>query len=183
MDERKSESGTTMATIHARSPARFIGHYTNKIDAKGRVSIPADLRRFILPDSETLSAELYCFPSLISDELYCGGPDLVQIVLSTIESIDIFGGDHFAREAFVTGETRRLYFDDNGRVVVSKDLRDHAHLSGTVTFQGRGQMFVMMPSAQLDDMRAAARALTKEQKDTIRARSLPSTLAKKEGRE
>ncbi|MEM9421107.1 MAG: hypothetical protein AAF986_01150 [Pseudomonadota bacterium] len=184
MDEQAASSDDKdddKDAVQLRDPARFIGRFTNKIDTKGRVSVPADLRRYLDPGAAEPAPMLYCFPSLFSSELQCGGPDLVKLILSTIETVDIFGGDHFEREAEVTGETRRLYFDDNGRVVVPKDLREHAGLSGEVAFHGRGQHFVMAPPAGVKSLRDRARDLTPEQRQTIKARSAPSFLAKGEG--
>ena len=164
--------------MDARDPARFVGRAVNKIDTKGRVSVPADLRRYLDVASDEPAPMLYCFPSLFADELQCGGPDLVKLILSTIETVDIFDGDSFDREAEVTGETRRLYFDDNGRVVVPKDLRDHAGLEGEVAFQGRGQMFVMAAPTRVKGLRDVARDMTDAQRETVRARTAPSKLAK-----
>ena len=180
MDEKAGTEAISGA-VSLRDPARFVGRFSNKIDSKGRVSVPADLRRYLEPGASEPAAMLYCFPSLFSSELQCGGPDLVKLILSTIETVDIFDGDHFEREAEVTGETRRLYFDDNGRVVIPKELRDHAGLEGEVVFQGRGPHFVMTKPAKVQSLRDRARALTEEQKQTIKARSAPSFLSKGEG--
>jgi MraZ protein len=163
----------------ARSPARFVGRYENKIDAKGRVSVPADLRRYLDPGSTEPATALYCFPSLLGAELQCGGPELVEILLQIVATADVFEGSRYELETLITEETERLYFDDNGRVVLAQHLRAHASLEGQVGFSGRGSHFVMAAPEARSSLRDRVRNLSDAQKDVFRARSLPSTVAKR----
>ena len=57
-----------------RAASRFVGRWQNKIDTKGRVSVPADLRRHIEVGAE--APVMYVCPSFADAELICGGPDL-----------------------------------------------------------------------------------------------------------
>ena len=177
--EAREKEGTEAVGLVAHDPARFVGQFQNKIDAKGRVSIPADLRRFIAMDGAEAAQVMYCFPSLLDDELQCGGSDLVETLLSIVATTDVFADNRYEFERLVTEETQRLYFDDNGRVVIPKALRDHAKLDGMIGFGGRGQYFAMAAAKPLEDVRAKARRLAKDNRETIRARSLTSTLAKR----
>ena len=153
------------------SAARFVGRAEAKVDAKGRVSVPADLRRVLG------AGPLYACASLTDPVIECGGEDLVTLLLATIAALDVYDEDRWAMEEAILEETQRLPFDENGRVILPKDLREHAMLEGQVGFAGRGQRFHMASPAFLAQRRAAGRAAAARHHDTFRARSLPSVVA------
>lgn len=165
--------------IDLRSPSRFVGGFRNKIDQKGRVSVPADFRRHLDLESEEPSPVLFCCPSLWEAELQCGGADLVDVLLEVVATQDVLEKKRAAMERAVTTFTERLYFDENGRVVLPRRLRDHARVDGYVSFAGAGPFFTMSAGESLDDLWALATDLSEEDKDILRARSMPSTLAKR----
>ena len=159
-----------------RAPSRFVGRAEAKLDAKGRVSVPADFRRALGE-----GAALYALASLTDPVIECGGDDLVALELEMIASLDVYDEDRWAMEEAVTEETQRLSFDDNGRVILPAMLREHAGLSGQVGFAGRGQRFLMAPPEWLAERRSAGRAAAARHRDTIKARSLASVTAKRDG--
>lgn len=163
-----------------RAPSRFVGHYVNKMDQKGRVSVPADLRRHIEPGGAAPSAVLYAFPSLLAPAVQCGGEDLVNVLLEVVATQDVFEKRRASLEKAVTAFTERLYFDDNGRVVMPKRFRDHAGLSGTVAFAGQGAFFTMSPPEPVDDLWETLTGLSDEEREILQGRSLPSVIARGE---
>lgn len=161
-----------------RAPSRFVGNAVNKMDAKGRVSVPADLRRQIDPDSDAPAPVLYCCPSFMDAELFCGGPELVETVLELVKSQDLFENHRLKLEKAATGLTERLSFDENGRVVVPKKFRDHAKLEGVVAFGGRGSYFTMARGEVVDDLWSILDELGEDEREVMRVRGLPSVLSK-----
>ena len=159
-----------------RAPSRFVGRAEAKLDAKGRVSVPADLRR-ALGEGQPL----YALASLTDPVIECGGDDLVVLQLEVIASLDVYDEDRWAMEEAVTEETQRLSFDDNGRVILPAILREHARLDGKVGFAGRGQKFVMACPDYLAERRSAGRAAAARHRETMKARSLASLTAKRDG--
>ena len=161
----------TTAKPRASSAARFVGRAEAKLDAKGRVSVPADFRRVIG------EGPLYACASLTDPVIECGGEGLVDLLLATIAALDVYDEDRWAMEEAILEETQRLPFDENGRVILPKDLRAHALLGGQAGFAGRGQRFVIASPDLLAERRAAGRAAAARHKETFRARSLPSVVA------
>ena len=53
---------------------RFLSHFTNRFDAKGRVSIPAPFRQVLAKDG---FEGVYAYPSLDQPALDCGGLKLL----------------------------------------------------------------------------------------------------------
>ena len=159
----------------AVSAARFVGRGEAKVDTKGRVSVPADFRRVIG------DGPLYACASLTDPVIECGGEDLVGLLLGVIGSLDVYDEDRWAMEEAVLEETQRLPFDENGRVILPKPLREHAMMDGQAGFAGRGQRFVIAAPAYLAERRAAGRAAAQRHRDTFKARSLPSVVAARGG--
>ncbi|MBB4659877.1 division/cell wall cluster transcriptional repressor MraZ [Parvularcula dongshanensis] len=160
----------------ARSAARFVGRAECKVDAKGRVSVPADFRR-ALGEGEPL----YAFASLTDPVIECGGADLVGLLLSVVSNLDVYDEDRWAMEEAITEETQRLAFDDNGRIVLPPSLREHAVIEGQASFAGRGQRFVLAAPSFLADRRSLARAAAARHRDTLKARTLPSVVEGRRG--
>ena len=55
--------------------SRFLSNATNRIDAKGRVSVPAAFRAAL---AEREIRELYCFQDFVFPAISVGGPDLLD---------------------------------------------------------------------------------------------------------
>ena len=159
----------------ARAPSRFVGRAEAKLDAKGRVSVPADFRKAIGE-----GAPLYACASLTDPVIECGGDDLIDLQLGIISALDVYDEDRWAMEEAVTEETQRLSFDDNGRVILPALLREHAGLSGQVGFAGRGQRFLMAAPEWLAERRGAGRAAAARHRETIKARGLASVTAQRD---
>ena len=84
---------------------RFVSHYTLRLDAKGRVSIPASFRAVLARDG---FEGLYCYPALDRPALDAGG----NALLAEIESADralsaLFGGARAASRWRSTAPARR----------------------------------------------------------------------------
>ncbi len=63
---------------------QFVSTFTNKIDAKGRVSVPVSFRTVLAKDG---FEGIYCYPSLDDSALDAGGQRLVgkiQLLLANI---------------------------------------------------------------------------------------------------
>ena len=61
---------------------RFLSSFTNRLDAKGRVSIPASFRAVLTRDG---FEGLFVTPSLDADALDCGGNALLREIAELIE--------------------------------------------------------------------------------------------------
>jgi MraZ protein len=117
---------------------RFVSTFTNKIDAKGRVSVPASFRAVLARDGFD---GIYCYPSLDDAALDAGGQQLVDRIGSLLEGVDPYSDerDHLSMALF--GASEILSIDQDGRVILPERLRKHAGISKHVTFVGLGEKF------------------------------------------
>ncbi len=117
----------------------FVSTVTNKLDAKGRVSVPASFRQ-ILAAQETQG--IYCFPSFSAVALEAFGNALIAEVQARLDSLDpFFSEDHDARAQAILAASQFLAFDDEGRVHLPEEFIAHAHIEERVTFVGLGRKF------------------------------------------
>ena len=115
----------------------FIGRYLNKVDKKGRVSVPAGWRpSLISKDFSGIIAQSSLSEKAVDAyprdylELLQGKLDLNDPLLeeNEYESTVLFGGSV-------------LSFDSEGRVVLSDLLRNEINLASEALFVGMGRRF------------------------------------------
>ena len=115
----------------------FIGRYLNKVDKKGRVSVPAGWRPSLISKDFSGIIALSSLSEKAIDayprdylELLQGKLDLNDPLLeeNEYESTVIFGGSV-------------LSFDSEGRVVLSDSLRNEINLASEALFVGMGRRF------------------------------------------
>jgi MraZ protein len=117
---------------------RFVSHHVLRLDAKGRVSVPASFRAVLARDGFD---GLYCHPALDRPALDAGG----NALLAEIEAlIDGFAPYSEQREQFslaLYGTSETLKVDGEGRVVLSDAHKTHAGIKEAVVFVGLGHKF------------------------------------------
>lgn len=116
---------------------QFVSTFTNKIDAKGRVSVPASFRAVL--NKEGFDG-IYCYPSLDDDALDAGGQRLMDRNSALIDGVpDSPERDLLSMALY--GASENITIDQDGRVILSERLREHARIEGHVTFVGLGEKF------------------------------------------
>ena len=117
---------------------RFVSHNVLRLDAKGRVSVPAAFRAVLTRDGFD---GLYCYPALDRPAVDAGG----NALLAEIEALtDGFSPYSEEREQFslaLYGTSETLKIDGEGRVVLSETLKAHAGIGDAVIFVGLGHKF------------------------------------------
>lgn len=117
----------------------FTGEHTNKVDRKGRVSLPADFRAE-LPDSD--GRYIYVYPAP-RKAFALEAINRSQLEART-ESIDSFGIYTLEQEYFSTvilNQARKLSIDGDGRIVLPAEFLDHAKIDAEAMFVGGGKQF------------------------------------------
>ncbi len=116
----------------------FLDTVFNKVDSKGRVSLPADYRAIV----KELSSEIVCYRSLTSPCIEGCAEDLLEKLASEIEdSNDFFSETQDDLTNLIFGDAKRFTFDSTGRIVLSEKLLKHANITDTAVFVGKGRKF------------------------------------------
>ena len=117
---------------------RFVSNTTLRLDAKGRVSIPAPFRSVLTRDG---FAGLYCYPALDQPAIDAGGQALLAEIEALVARFPPFSGE---REEFLValyGRSETVTIDTEGRVVLPEELKSHAGITDAVAFVGLGHKF------------------------------------------
>ena len=116
----------------------FMDTVLNKVDAKGRVSLPADYRAIV---KET-GSEIVCYRSLSAPCIEGCLEDLLDKLATQIEdSLDFFSAEQDDLTNLVFGDAKRYPFDSTGRILLSEKLLKHAQISDSAVFVGKGRKF------------------------------------------
>jgi MraZ protein len=117
---------------------RFVSHYLLRLDAKGRVSVPAAFRAVLTRDSFD---GLYCYPALDRPALDAGGSALLAEIEALIAGFSPYSDlrEQFSLSLYGTSETLKI--DGEGRVMLTDKLKAHAGITDTVSFVGLGHKF------------------------------------------
>ena len=153
---------------------RFVSNYTLRLDAKGRVSIPAQFRAVLARDGFD---GLYCYPALDQPSLDAGGNALLGEIEQLIARFPPYADqrDEFATALYGTSETLKI--DGEGRVILSEALKAHAGIADAAAFVGLGHKFqIWEPTrfrAQLAEATEKVRALKRQLGSRVAAPDAP----------
>ena len=116
----------------------FMDTIINKVDAKGRVSLPSYYRAIV----KELSTEIVCYRSLTSPCIEGCAEELLEKIAADMEtSIDFFSQTQDELTNLIFGDARRFGFDSTGRILLSEKLLKHAEITDTAVFVGKGRKF------------------------------------------
>ena len=116
----------------------FLASHENKIDKKGRVSVPATFRSHL----NSLGYNGFIsYPSFNHPALEACSQDRIERISNTIDSLNPFEEkrDYFATS--VLSESENLQFDTEGRVSISQKLLSHAKIKNNILFVGLEKHF------------------------------------------
>jgi MraZ protein len=116
----------------------FLSRYINKIDTKGRVSIPAGYRSALATENFT---GIIVYPSFKNNCIEACSMSRLQELSEIIQNLDPYSDERDAFETIVLGEAVQLQFDSEGRVVLPADLTEQTSISGKACFVGKGLVF------------------------------------------
>ena len=116
----------------------FLSSYENKIDKKGRVSVPATFRSHL--NSMGYNGFI-SYPSFNHPALEGCSQDRIEKLSNTIDTLNPFEEkrDFFATS--ILSESVNLQFDTEGRVSLTDKLLNHAKIKKNILFVGLGKTF------------------------------------------
>jgi MraZ protein len=132
----------------------FLSTFVNRVDRKGRVSVPATFRSTLATHRHPNQVVL--IPSFKFEALDGTGSDHLTEMMEGLNTLDQYS-DRRDDLALVFAESRALQIDGEGRIVIPDDLKDHAQIGEEVAFVGLGTMFQMWEPGRFSRHRAEAR--------------------------
>ena len=132
----------------------FLSTYENKLDKKGRVSVPASFRSYL---SNLGYNGVICYPSFNSKSIEVWPPDRVEKISNSIDSLNPFDEkrDYFATS--ILSESINLQFDGEGRISLTPKLLKHAKIRSSMVFVGQGKTFQIWEPTIFEKFKVTAR--------------------------
>lgn len=140
----------------------FVSTFTNKIDAKGRVSVPAPFRAALAQEG---FEGVYLYPTLDAEALDGGGQRLMEEIGGLLNDLPAFSDerDHLSTALFGASEIVKV--DGDGRILLPEMMRAHAGISSQVVFVGLGHKFQLWEperfAARLEEAKVKVRDMRK----------------------
>ena len=142
---------------------RFLSHYTNRFDAKGRVSVPAPFRAVLAKDGFD---GIFVHPSLDAPALDCGGHMLLREINALLESMPPYSQEREDLATALFGTSEILRPDSEGRILLGERIRASLGLTDEAVFVGHGHKFQIWEpvrfAAHLEEAKSRVRRLRTE---------------------
>lgn len=115
----------------------FLSTYINKIDKKGRVSIPSSFRALL---NETFPGVII-YESISNTCIEACSLERIKKLSEGIDELDPYSDERDAFSSVILGGSVKLSFDSEGRVLIPEELMKFAGLADKACFVGKGQTF------------------------------------------
>jgi MraZ protein len=132
----------------------FVATFVNRLDQKGRVSVPAPFRSVLAREGED---GVYCYPTLDQPAIDGGGARLKQAIADRLSVFETFSEDHESLATAFYGESRILKIDPDGRVVLPEEFRAYAGIADQAVFVGQGFKFQIWEPDRFAERQRTAR--------------------------
>ena len=132
----------------------FLSTYENKIDKKGRVSVPASFRSYL---SNLGYNGVICYPSFNNQSIEACSQDRIEKLSASIDSLSPFEENRDFFSTSILSDSMNLQFDSEGRISLSTKLLKHAKIRNSMLFVGQGQTFQIWEPAAFEKFKVNAR--------------------------
>lgn len=153
--------------------ASFLGTHQNRLDAKGRVSVPAPFRNALRSRDETNGTHLVLRPSHQHRCIEAWPAAEFEALAAPLNRLDLFSQAHDDLAASLYSDAFPVEADKEGRIVLPDHLVEFAGLSETVVFMGLGRIFQIWEPEAAGHRRAEARERAKTHGFTLPGGGLP----------
>ena len=132
----------------------FLSTYENKLDKKGRVSVPASFRSYL---SNLGYNGVICYPSFNNYCIEAWPQDRIEKISNAIDTLNPFEEkkDYFATS--ILSESINLQFDTEGRILITTKLLKHAKIKSNILFVGQGKTFQIWEPACYEKFKVTAK--------------------------
>lgn len=131
----------------------FLSCYENRLDTKGRISVPAAFRSSL--NNENF-AGVVLFRSFTHNCIEGLSMSRMEKMAEATNQMGIFDTELDDLSAMLFADARPLSFDVTGRIVIPEDLLKHANIKDSALFVGRGNSFQIWNPADFERTQKAS---------------------------
>lgn len=116
----------------------FLSSYENRLDTKGRISVPASFRASVATEA---FAGVVLYRSFTHNCIEGLSMSRMEQLAAATDKMGVFDSALDDLSAMLFADARPLAFDVTGRIVIPEDLLKHAGIKDRAIFVGRGTSF------------------------------------------
>jgi MraZ protein len=116
----------------------FLSSYENRLDTKGRISVPASFRASVANEK---FAGVVLYRSFTNNCIEGLSMSRMEQMATATDKMGVFDSGLDDLTAMLFADARELAFDVTGRIVIPTDMLKHAGITDTAVFVGRGNSF------------------------------------------
>ena len=143
----------------------FLSTYINKIDKKGRVSVPASFRAALKGED---FKGIIVFQSHKNKALEGWSSSRIEQISESLDNYDVFSEEQDYLTTAIFSESQELGFDKDGRITLPQTMIDYLGTTEHVAFVGLGKTFQIWNPTDLDAHKEKSRTQLKKQGITIK---------------
>jgi MraZ protein len=147
--------------------ALFLSTFINKIDSKGRVSVPAQFRASLA--SQDFHG-IIIYESFINDCMEGSDMNRIKALSESIDNLDPFSEERDAFATSILGSAIQLAFDNDGRVILPQNLIQKVEIKDQALFVGKGSTFEIWQPAKFDKYLIKAKQSAREKRNLLKTR-------------
>jgi len=142
----------------------FLSTYINKIDKKGRVSVPSSFRSLLSGEF----AGVIVYESISKQCIEACSLDRIKKLSDSIDDLDPYSDERDAFSSVILGGSIKLPFDSEGRVLLPESLIKFAVLDEQACFVGKGNTFEIWNPEKYSKHYESAKELAKQNRNLLR---------------
>lgn len=145
--------------------ALFLSTFENKIDKKGRISVPAQFRASLANQD---FAGIVLYESFVNDCVEGCDIDRIKQLSDSIDNLDPYSEDRDAFATAILGGAVQLAFDGDGRVSLPENFITKIGLKEKAIFVGKGKTFEIWEPKKFKDYMSKAKVLAKDNRGNLK---------------
>ena len=156
----------------------FLSTFQNKVDTKGRISVPASFRTALVSES---FRGIVLFRSYKFSAIEGCGLTRMQTLSDSMDALEQFSDEQDDLAATIFADAHQLPFDSEGRILLPPNLIEHAHLQEKAAFVGRGNTFQIWNPGDFQKHQLESRKRAGQKGATLRLHPQSASPQNKEG--
>ena len=132
----------------------FLSTYENRLDKKGRVSVPASFRSYL---GSMGYNSVICYPSFNNASIDACSQNRIEKLSNSIDSLNPFEENRDIFATSVLADSVNLHFDSEGRISIPEKLLSHAKIKQSMLFVGQGKTFQIWEPKLFEKFKTQAR--------------------------
>ncbi len=143
----------------------FLSTYINKVDKKGRVSVPANYRLALQKED---FQGIIIYSSFVNECIEACGMGRMERLSQSIDNLDPYSDTRDAFATSILGGSSQLPFDGEGRVILPENLMKDVDITEQAVFVGKGATFEIWNPEKFDKYMLRAKELAKQERAKLR---------------